>query len=112
MKDKVKILLVVAPNKMECHATAKAFDLDFLKAEGLRFISHPYHLRGWSRGTPFIAQNRFRWPEDFDQVLQVLTMQGQLRIANDLDLADLRHEPLFVSPPCVGHSLGMKDVRA
>lgn len=92
MKKRVKILLIVAPSKMECYATAKAFGLDLLKVEHMRFISNPYHLRGWSRGTPFITKDRARFPADLDQVLQALTMSGQLRMANDRDLAELRDE--------------------
>ncbi|MBO0142279.1 hypothetical protein JZX87_14020 [Agrobacterium sp. Ap1] len=89
MKEKVKLLLIVAPTKLECHATAKEFSLDFLKVDRMRFISNPYHLRGWSRGTPFIALNRSVWPELLDKALDALTMSGQLRIANDRDLSEL-----------------------
>lgn len=90
MREKSKLLLIIAPTALLCHATAKEFGLDFGKSERMRFISNPYHLRGWSRGTPFIAQDRFRWPEDLDLVLHALTAKGQLRIANERDLADLR----------------------
>ncbi|WP_051776825.1 hypothetical protein [Pseudorhizobium pelagicum] len=96
MKEQQRLLLVVAPNKMECHRTATDFNLDFLKVERMRFISDPYHLRGWSRGTPFIALHRDRWPEPLDQALHALTVMGQLRIANDQDLAELRDD--FVPP--------------
>lgn len=96
MKEQPRLLLVVAPTKMECHRTAKEFGLDFLKVERMRFISDPYHLRGWSRGTPFIALHRNRWPEQLDQALHALTVKGQLRVANDRDLDELRDD--FVPP--------------
>lgn len=96
MMDRLRLLLVVAPSKLECHRTAKEFRLDFLKVERMRFISDPYHLRGWSRGTPFIALHRDRWPEKLDQALHALTVMGQLRIANDRDLDELRED--FMPP--------------
>ncbi|MEH6691305.1 MAG: hypothetical protein V7774_08995 [Pseudorhizobium pelagicum] len=96
MMDRPCLLLVVAPSKLECHRTAKQFRLDFRKVERMRFISDPYHLRGWSRGTPFIALHRDRWPEQLDQALHALTMMGQLRIANDCDLDELRED--FMPP--------------
>lgn len=96
MKEPPRLLLVVAPSKMECHRTAQEFGLDFSKVEQMRFISDPYHLRGWSRGTPFIALRRDRWPEKLDQVLHALTVMGQLRVANEGDLDALREG--FVRP--------------
>jgi len=109
MKEKVKLLLIVAPTKLGCHATAKEFGLDFLKVDRMRFISNPYHLRGWSRGTPFIALNRSVWPELLDKALDALTMSGQLRIANDRDLAELRYDfPAAVAPKRVAYVAGAR----
>lgn len=102
MKEKARLLLVVAPTKLECHATAKEFGFDFLKVDRMRFISNPCHLRGWSRGTPFVALNRSRWPQELDAVLDALTMSGQLRIANDRDIAEMRDDfPSVLSSPRV-----------
>lgn len=91
---RTRILLIVAPSITECYKTAKEFELDMLHVGEMRCISNPYHLRGWSRGTPFIALNRARWPEPLDMALHALTMTGQLRIANDRDLDPLRGCPL------------------
>ena len=86
-----RILLIVAPSKMECHRAAKSFGLSFLRVEMMRFISNAYHLRGWSAGTPFITSERASWSTragvDLDQALDILTLRGRLRIANDADLA-------------------------
>ncbi|WP_430241962.1 hypothetical protein ACQY1M_00130 [Neorhizobium sp. DAR64861/K0K2] len=90
MKERVRLVLIIGASKMECYRTAKTFDLDFLKVDRMRFVCDPYHLLGWSRGTAFIALNRPTWPESLDLVLQALTVKGQLRIANDRDLAELR----------------------
>ncbi len=93
-KERTRLLLVVAPTKIECHRTAVEFGLDFLKVDRMRFISNAYHLRGWSRGTAFIAHadQRSRWPEALDLALTALTLSGQLRIAGERDLAELRDE--------------------
>ncbi|APO74249.1 hypothetical protein AM571_CH01414 [Rhizobium etli 8C-3] len=85
-----RILLIVAPSKPECFSTAKAFELDMQHVGEMRFVSNPYHLRGWSRGTPFIALHRERWPENLDDALHALTVAGQLRIANEKDLKHLK----------------------
>lgn len=56
-----------------------------------------HQLRGWSRGTPFIAINRDTWGRDeparqLDMTLDDLVRQGHLRIANDRDLNEVRGE--------------------
>lgn len=89
MKDKSRILLVIAPSFNECRRTAIEFDLDFDQVEHMRFLHRVPQLRGWSQGTPFIALRRDRWPEALDNTLHALQMKGQLRIATDRDLADL-----------------------
>ncbi len=89
MKDRPRILLVIAPSFNECRHTAIAFDLDFDKAEHFRFLHRVPQLRGWSQGTPFIALRRDRWPEELDNTLHALQVKGQLRIATDRDLAEL-----------------------
>lgn len=86
------LLLIVAPQPMECHATAKAFGLDFLQVARMRFIYRPHSLRGWRRGTPFVARERTAWSTDngraLDMMLDLLTRTGQLRPANSEDLAE------------------------
>lgn len=89
MKDKSRILLVIAPSFNECRRTAIEFDLDFAKVEHMRFLHRVPQLRGWTRGTPFIALRRDRWPEALDNTLHAMQVKGQLRIATDKDLADL-----------------------
>lgn len=95
-REKVRLVLVVAPSKMECHRAAQEFGLDFLKVDRMRFIDNPYHLRGWSRGTAFITFNRRQWSTDngiaLDQALDALTANGHLRIANERDLDELRSD--------------------
>jgi hypothetical protein len=56
----------------------------------MRCVTRPYALRSWSRGTPFIALNRESWPDALDKALDALTRNGQLRIANEKDLQELR----------------------
>ncbi|NGO64218.1 hypothetical protein G6N76_11065 [Rhizobium daejeonense] len=89
MKDKSRILLVIAPSFNECRRTAMEFDLDFDKVERMRFLHRVPQLRGWTRGTPFIALRRDHWPEALDSTLHAMQVKGQLRIATDRDLADL-----------------------
>jgi hypothetical protein len=88
--ERTKILLIVGANIVECQHTARAFDLDLSKVGAMRCITRPYTLRGWSRGTPFIALNRATWPEALDLALTALTQCGQLRIANEKDLQELQ----------------------
>ena len=93
-RERQRILLVVGPNLMQCHRTVRAFGLDFLRVEQMRFVSQAYHLRGWSTGTPFITSDRASWSSEqgvaLDQALGVLTKRGQLRPANQRDLEPLR----------------------
>ncbi|MDO3434352.1 hypothetical protein QWJ46_16855 [Rhizobium sp. CBN3] len=91
-QERTRILLVVAPSKFECFKTVEAFGLNMLHVGEMRFVCNPYHLRGWSRATPFIALHRERWPEALDKVLDALTIGGQLRIASDRDLDHLREK--------------------
>ncbi|MFC5760544.1 hypothetical protein [Rhizobium sp. GCM10022189] len=90
--ERTRILLIVGSNIVECHRTARAFGLDLTKVGSMRTVTRPYALRSWSRGTPFIALNRDSWPETLDRALDALTRTGQLRIANEKDLEDLREE--------------------
>lgn len=96
MKDRApRILLVVAPTSMECYRTVQHFGLDLDQhAAEMRFISRPYSLIGWSRGTPFITSDRQHWSSDtgvaLDKLLWTFTRSGQLRIAGERDLAPLR----------------------
>lgn len=90
-----RILLVVAPSAIECYRTVQHFGIDLNEhAAQLRFISRPYPLIGWRPGTPFITQDRQHWSSDagiaLDQALWALTRTGQLRIACESDLKDLR----------------------
>lgn len=97
-----RLLLVIAPSLYECHHTVRAFGLDLARVGQMRFISKPYGLRSWSRGTPFIAQDRGRWPVDLDETLQALIVLGRLRIANEFDLAELLED---IDPPAPHGSL-------
>lgn len=96
MRDRAaRILLVVAPSQIECFRTVQHFDIDLTVHAGeLRYISRPYSLIGWSRGTPFITRDRDHWSTEtgiaLDQALWALTRSGQLRIAGERDLAPLR----------------------
>lgn len=86
-----RVLLVIAPTLYQCVKTAKDFGIEPGLSETLRTVSTAYKLRGWSRGTPFIAQDRANWPatlagRDLDIVLDVYVRQGRLRIANQRDL--------------------------
>lgn len=96
MKDRPsRILLVVAPSAIECYRTVQHFEIDLNEhAAQLRFVSRPYPLIGWRPGTPFITQDRQHWSSDagiaLDQALWALTRTGQLRIAGESDLKDLR----------------------
>lgn len=93
MKDRApRILLVVAPTQMECFRTVQHFGIDLDRhAAEMRFISRPYSLVGWSRGTPFITFDRQHWSTDIgialDQALWAFTQSGQLRIAGERDFA-------------------------
>lgn len=99
MKDRrSRILLVVAPSNMECYRTVQHFGIDLNQhAADLRFISRPYSLIGWSRGTPFITFDRQHWSSDagitLDKLLWVFTQSGQLRIAGERDLAPMTTHP-------------------
>ncbi len=88
--ERTRIVLIVGANIVECHHTARSFNLDLTKVGAMRCVTRPYALRSWSRGTPFIALNRASWPEALDQALDALTRCGQLRTANEKDLQDLR----------------------
>ncbi len=87
------ILLVIAPNLMACVKTAREFGIEPGLSDGLRTVSQAYKLRGWSRGTPFIAQDRGSWAatrqgHELDMVLDIYVQQGRLRIANERDLLE------------------------
>ncbi|WP_283196589.1 hypothetical protein [Rhizobium sp. BT04] len=84
--ERKRILLIVAPDIVQCYRTAREFGLDLLQVGDMRCVTKPHLLRGWTRGTPFIALHRERWPEALDLALDALTRMGQLRIANDEDL--------------------------
>ncbi|MDX1150190.1 hypothetical protein [Sinorhizobium meliloti] len=90
-----RILLVVAPSIIECYRTVQYFGIDLGEHAGqLRYISRPYSLIGWKRGTPFVTRDRDSWSTEtgiaLDQALWALTRSGQLRIAGEHDLAPLR----------------------
>lgn len=85
--ERSRILLIVGSNIVECYHTARAFGLDLTQVGQIRCVTKPLGLRGWSRGTPFIAGNRSSWPETLDIALYALTNGGHLRLANDKDLA-------------------------
>ncbi|KQV27584.1 hypothetical protein ASC97_04180 [Rhizobium sp. Root1203] len=94
MKDcKTRVVLVVAPSVMERHRTLRAFGLDPSR-DGIRYVEKAYGLRGWSRGTPYLALHTENWSTiegiALDQALGALTRSGQLRIANEKDLAQLK----------------------
>lgn len=84
--ERTRILLIVAPDIVQCYRTAREFGLDLLQVGDMRCVTKPHLLRGWTRATPFIALNRDRWPEELDMALAALTRTGQLRIATDRDL--------------------------
>ncbi|MDW9726506.1 hypothetical protein GOB91_30150 [Sinorhizobium meliloti] len=90
-----RILLVVAPSIIECYRTVQYFGIDLGEYAGqLRYISRPYSLIGWKRGTPFVTRDRDHWSTEtgiaLDQALWALTRSGQLRVAGEHDLAPLR----------------------
>ncbi|NEK42853.1 hypothetical protein GR250_15645 [Rhizobium leguminosarum] len=90
MKDaRTRILLIVAPSIVECYRTAREFGLDLSHVGSMRCVTKAHALRSWTRGTPFIALHRERWPEDLDLTLDTLMRCGQLRLANDEDLRPL-----------------------
>lgn len=94
MREKTaKVVLIVGPTVSERAATLKAFGLDPSR-DGLRYIDKAYSLRGWSRGTAYLAMNSGTWSTDrgieLDRVLTALTRSGQLRIANERDLDHLK----------------------
>jgi hypothetical protein len=88
--ERTRILLIVAPSVVECHATAREFGLDLRQVGSMRCVTKALNLRGWSRATPFIALHRERWPAELDEALHAYTQLGDLRIANDKDLQPLR----------------------
>lgn len=95
-----RILLVVAPSIIECYRTVQYFGIDLGEHAGqLRYISRPYSLIGWKRGTPFVTRDRDHWSTEtgiaLDQALWALTRSGQLRVAGEHDLAPLR--PAFLA---------------
>ncbi len=99
-----RILLVVAPSIIECYRTVQYFGIDLGEHAGqLRYISRPYSLIGWRRGTPFVTRDRDRWSTEtgiaLDQALWALTRSGQLRIAGEHDLAPLRSAFLAAALP-------------
>lgn len=86
-----RVLLVIAPSMHACVKTAKAFGIEPGLSETLRCVTEAYKLRGWSVGTPFIAQDRVSWGatkagDDLDRALDLLVGMGRLRIANPKDL--------------------------
>lgn len=94
MQDrKTKVVLIVAPDVLQRAATLAAFGLDASR-DGLRYIDKAYSLRGWSRGTAYLAMDCSTWSSargvDLDRALTALTRSGQLRVANERDLAPLR----------------------
>jgi hypothetical protein len=94
MKDrKTRVVLVVAPSVMERHRTLRAFGLD-PRRDGIRYVDKAYGLRGWSRGTAYLALHPENWSTlegiALDQALGALTRSGQLRIANEKDLIQLK----------------------
>ena len=95
MKERTKILLVVAPTIVECRKTLDVFGVD--PGAEIRSVTKAGALRGWSRGTPFICQNRDTWLRDgrgteLDHTLSAMMMSGQLRIASPRDLAEFQLE--------------------
>lgn len=93
---KPRVLLIVAPTAQECFWTAEAFGLDRMKLGEARCITKPPLLRGWSRGTPFIARDKDRWSTEtgaqLARVLDAMMFDGRLRIANPKDLAEFQEE--------------------
>lgn len=88
-----RVLLVIAPSLHACVKTAKTFGIEPGLSETLRSVTEAYKLRGWSIGTPFIAQDRASWGatkagDDLDRALDILVGMGRLRIANPKDLKD------------------------
>lgn len=94
MREKnTRVVLIVAPDVLQRAETLRTFGLDPAR-DGLRYIDKAYSLRGWSRGTAYLAIRPGQWSTprgiELDQVLTALTRSGQLRIANERDLAPLR----------------------
>lgn len=90
------ILLVIAPTLIECRRTADDFGVDPRAFDRLREIRTAHGLRGWRRGTPFIALHRDAWHRsregrDLDHVLSAMTLSGRLRIASEHDLAEVQY---------------------
>jgi len=88
-----RVLLVIAPTLYQCVKTAKDFGIEPGLSETMRTVCDAYKLRGWSAGTPFIAQDRGSWPatkagHDLDTALNALVRLGRLRIANERDLKE------------------------
>lgn len=95
-EQRQRILLIVAPTLLECRRTVTAFGLDLDHLDRMRSVTRAHHLRGWSRGTPFITINRETWSRDqaaldLDHTLDACLLAGRLRIASERDLAELRN---------------------
>ncbi|NVP56068.1 hypothetical protein [Mycoplana rhizolycopersici] len=96
MRDRPqRILLIVAPTIFECRRAIESFGLDLGHLDRMRSVTRAHHLRGWSRGTPFIAINRETWSRDqqawdLDRTLDACIVAGRLRIASERDLEELR----------------------
>ena len=92
------VLLVVAPSMFLAHKVAQQWGIDPVLACGLRTVTKPQMLRGWSRGTPFIAAFREEWGgisengKLLDMVLDLRQRQGAVRMAQDDDLKRVKGE--------------------
>lgn len=92
-----KPLLVIAPTMLMTHQVAQRFGLDPVLCKGLRAIHKPELLRGWSKGTPFIAAFRDDWPlhergRELSALVDIRISDGTLRIAQDDDLKRVKGE--------------------
>lgn len=56
-----RILLIIGPKMIDCHAAAVAFSLDPRALCNIRNVTKAAMLRGITRGTPFIAVDRDQW---------------------------------------------------
>lgn len=100
-----RIVLVIAPTLYECRKTLDAFGIPLSNIDEIRSVTKAHHLRGWSRGTPFIAlSERDSWfatqsGRELSMVVDAFLLSGRLRIASDAELSDLR-QPEFANNVC------------
>ncbi|WP_421358153.1 hypothetical protein [Agrobacterium rosae] len=91
---KSKILLVVAPSLYQCRKTLDAFGIPVSRISDIRSVTKALQLRGWSRGTPFIATVRDQWfasqqGAELSMALDAMMLDGRLRVASQIEIDEL-----------------------